>query len=219
MQARRCPHCALTVYCHTLCSQVAKQYHRLRKNVRRVCFDRQMEAGEEVDKSEGEFAPTYCPSAHWLSVCLCAAPMCITAVIALMTAYAREGSAEAAERKLASWSLWQSVGRSSEVSWCTWDGLEYDPELKAMFVEILQVLSCCVSPAVTCVSFIVSHSPCPILCVSPTVPQSVCLILCASISASHPLRLIHSGVVGHKLPTAHKLQEWRRQQPDQDVQK
>jgi hypothetical protein len=29
----------------------------------------------------------------------------------------------------------------------------------------------------------------------------------------------HSGVVGHKLPTARKLQEWRRQQPDQDVQK
>jgi len=41
-------------------------------------------------------------------------------------AYAKKNDGEAARRKLVLATLQRSAGRSSEVAWITWDGLEWD---------------------------------------------------------------------------------------------
>ena len=67
----------------------------MKKEIQRVCFTRSMAAGEELDHSE---TPIYHHS-----------------ILLMIRALSREGSPEAADRKLALESLWLSGGRSSEV--------------------------------------------------------------------------------------------------------
>ncbi len=67
----------------------------MKKEITRVCFQRSIAAGEELDHSE---TPLY----HKL-------------FRLMIRAYSREGSPDAADRKLVLQSLWSSGGRSSEV--------------------------------------------------------------------------------------------------------
>lgn len=68
----------------------------MKKEIQRVCFLRSMANGEELDHSE---TPIY---HHTIQM--------------MIRALSREGSSEAADRKLALESLWLSGGRLAEVS-------------------------------------------------------------------------------------------------------
>ena len=48
----------------------------------------------------------------------------------MIQAYSKKDGAEAATRKFVLSTLQRSAGRSSEVAWITWDGLEYDSGFK-----------------------------------------------------------------------------------------
>lgn len=51
-------------------------------------------------------------------------------VCKMIMAYAKKDGPEAATRKFVLSTLQRSAGRSSEVAWITWDGLEYDSGFK-----------------------------------------------------------------------------------------
>ena len=48
----------------------------------------------------------------------------------MIQAYSKKDGAEVATRKFVLSTLQRSAGRSSEVAWITWDGLEYDSGFK-----------------------------------------------------------------------------------------
>jgi hypothetical protein len=70
----------------------------VKKEINRLCFQRTMQAGEELDNSE--------------------TPLYLELFRLMNRAYSREGSIEAADRKFILTSLWDSGGRSSEVVFC-----------------------------------------------------------------------------------------------------
>ena len=78
-------------------------------------------------------------SPHPPAFVACTVPLHLKAHISMVMAMlSRFGTKDAATRRLALWMLWASAGRSSETACCTWDSLEWDPEMSALFVEIYQ---------------------------------------------------------------------------------
>ena len=65
-----------------------------------------------------------------------ATPVYVEHLRAMAKALSREGSSESAMRKLALTCCHQSAGRSSEVAWITWRGIDWDPHFKCCFVEV-----------------------------------------------------------------------------------
>lgn len=100
------------------CTDAARWYNGMKKNVQRELFARAMDAGEDLDQS--------------------ATPLYRQHLLAVNAAYSREGSAEAAMRKFALQLLKQAAGRSKEISWMTWEGLEWDIEFHCLFAEVPQ---------------------------------------------------------------------------------
>lgn len=88
----------------------------LKKNLGRRLFERAKAEGEVMDKS--------------------ATPLYVEHLRAMAQALAREGSPESALRKLALTCCHQSAGRSSEIAWTTWRGIEWDPHFKCCFIEV-----------------------------------------------------------------------------------
>ena len=54
------------------------------------------------------------------------------------TSLARKGTVEAITRRLGVQMAWSCAGRSAETGTCVWNGLEWDPQKTAVFVEIKQ---------------------------------------------------------------------------------
>eukprot|EP00873_Tetraselmis_striata_P036644 jgi/Tetstr1/456908/TSEL_043578.t1 len=84
----------------------AKWWKGLRANIKRLLFQRARDAGDQLDNSE--------------------TPIYSSDVCNMNAAYAQKNDGEAARRKLVLATLQRSAGRSSEVAWITWDGLEWD---------------------------------------------------------------------------------------------
>lgn len=80
-------------------------YKGMKQRIERICFQRAMEAGEKIlktNKQKGDRGGGQ-------------APVYLHHFISMNKALATEGSAESAHRKFELISLWQSAGRSSEV--------------------------------------------------------------------------------------------------------
>jgi len=106
---------ALDSYANT---EAAVWFKRVKRKMVRTIFQRSMSSGEEMDKSE--------------------TPLYLEHIKAVCRAYGREGSAEAALRKLAIKCLWQGAGRASEAAWLSWDSLQWDPFFGSVFAEFPQ---------------------------------------------------------------------------------
>mmetsp|Transcript_11867 Transcript_11867/g.25044 ORF Transcript_11867/g.25044 Transcript_11867/m.25044 type:complete len:409 (-) Transcript_11867:690-1916(-) len=100
-------------------SQQARWLRGIKQNIKREVFERAQASGAEMDKSE---TPLYLKS-H---------------IAPVIGAHAKVGDLEATTRRLGISTLWHSAGRASETACCTWDGIEWDPEFGAAFVEIRQ---------------------------------------------------------------------------------
>ena len=61
-------------------------------------------------------------------VCICAAPIYLEDVTLITRSYALAGHSEGATRKFAILSTHRAAGRSSEVVWKIWDGMQWDNE-------------------------------------------------------------------------------------------
>ena len=94
-----------------------------------------MHAGLITCRQFAQCLPTLCRHSALSS---CTGPIYLKVIKLCLLALAVSGSVEAPTRKLAIWTLWASVGRSSETSTVTWDGLEWDEEMQGVFVEIIQ---------------------------------------------------------------------------------
>jgi hypothetical protein len=57
-------------------------------------------------------------------------------------AYAKSGHDEAVPRMFCLTTLQRSAGRTTEIAFCTWDGIEWDVFYRCAFVDILQVRRC-----------------------------------------------------------------------------
>ena len=70
---------------------------------------------------------------------MCPAPVYLVHVKGMSQVYAIAGdgaeATAAATRKFGIKSLWKSSGRSSEVSWCTWDGMQWDAKSVQMHLR------------------------------------------------------------------------------------
>jgi hypothetical protein len=100
----------------------AKWLQGVKHNIVRTLFQRAMESGEEMDKS--------------------AAPIFLVHVQLMCAAYAREGSAQAALRKIALLTAWQSAGRSAESSWISFKGMYWCENYKCVFTKVPQTKVC-----------------------------------------------------------------------------
>ena len=56
-------------------------------------------------------------------------------IVDVVEAYSREGSVEAARRKLAVLMAWVIAGRASESAWLTFAGMHFDPQYSKVFQE------------------------------------------------------------------------------------
>jgi len=65
-------------------------------------------------------------------------------------AYAKKNDGEAARRKLVLATLQRSAGRSSEVAWITWDGLEWDRHFTCLKMEVPMLKTAKVNIIVVC---------------------------------------------------------------------
>lgn len=90
----------------------------LKEKIRQELFDRMMEAGESIDKSE---TPIYTADLRECNA-----------------AWSKKGTTEAINRKFIMTTLQRACGRSGEVSWLTYKGLRWDAHFKCMFVEVPQ---------------------------------------------------------------------------------
>lgn len=79
------------------------------------------------------FLALTCCFAHLL-----AAPVYLADVALMVRSYARAGTVEGATRKLAIMSTQRAAGRSSEVAWTTWDGMQWDKKFRHVFCEVPQ---------------------------------------------------------------------------------
>jgi len=87
-------------------TRAAKWWRGLRANIKRLLFQRTRDAWEQPDNSE---TPVYSGD-----------------ICRMNAAYAKKDTGEAARRKLVLTTLQRCAGRTSEVAWVTWDGLEWD---------------------------------------------------------------------------------------------
>jgi hypothetical protein len=90
----------------------------LKEKIRQLLFDRMMEAGETIDKSE--------------------TPIYTADLMGCNAAWSKTGHTEATNRKFIVTTLQRACGRSGEVSWLTWKGLRWDTHFMCMFVEVPQ---------------------------------------------------------------------------------
>ena len=60
-------------------------------------------------------------------------------IVDVVEAYSREGSVEAARRKLAVLMAWVIAGRASESAWLTFDAMHFDQFFSKVFQEVPQV--------------------------------------------------------------------------------
>jgi hypothetical protein len=91
-------------------------YRGIKHNMKNTLFKRRKEAGTPTDNRQ--------------------TPVYISHVKQINRAYSLQGSKEAMVRKFTMTTLQRSVGRTGEVAWITWDGMEWDPCFQCVFVEV-----------------------------------------------------------------------------------
>jgi hypothetical protein len=96
----------------------AQWLKRVKKEVIRWNFQRAMLAGEKMDHS--------------------AEPLFLEDVKAMCKSYAKEGSRQAARRKLAIKTLYQSAGRSSEIAFMHLDGMYFCRKFQCVIADVPQ---------------------------------------------------------------------------------
>ena len=93
-------------------------FRSLKNGYLNAAFSRDVAAGKQIDNSD---PPVY--SEH---------------IRLMVKAYSTVNTLAAAFRKLVIITLWCTVGRSGESAGLTWDGLEWDPHFKCVFVVVPQ---------------------------------------------------------------------------------
>jgi len=90
----------------------------MKKNVKRVTFERAKEEGMSTDKSK--------------------VPVYLHHIQKMAAAWSEKGGAVDAVRKFQVLCLWLAAGRSSETAWMSWDSMDYDTNFCCLFAEMPQ---------------------------------------------------------------------------------
>jgi hypothetical protein len=99
-------------------TEARKRFKLMEMKLKSFMYQRAMKTGESMDHST--------------------TPVYLTEIMAMVGAYASEGSPEAAMRKLAILCGWLAAGRASEVAHLVYAGLEWVPEFRIVTFEVPQ---------------------------------------------------------------------------------